>query len=345
MRGSSVLQRPEALKRNIAKILTAFVVGLVTVFGSALVYSNLQQERDLVPAVNSPENSIQEDQQQTMSSTTVVLPEPSARNTVVDEQPAEATLPSHSPKGSGLVNSQPVPQRIPVSKPIVRAASVRPDALPVSNSSSPQRVPYSNAAPQLPSTPIQESRDMPTLVQHIPNIEQPQRAAKLPQFHLESVVPAPLSKPVVIPATTTLAVRLSETLSSDRNQLGDTFRATLASPLVVDGYMLANAGATVLGRIEASHRASLFGGPSKLSVSLTAIDTWNGQRARLETGWREVKGARHRLANTAKMTAGFGEDHSGSGLGAEARTAVLPVGAELTFILTASLTGTGTQQR
>lgn len=333
MRGSSVLQRPEAVKQNMAKILTAFLVGLVTVFGSALVYSNLQQERDLVPAVNLPESPTQEDRQQTTPSTKESSPEPSPRNTVIGGQSAETALPSrpHSLNGPSPMN----PQRAPVPKLAASAAGVRLDVPPVIIDSFPRHAPY--------SMPIREGegKDTPGLAQHAPSVEQSQRAAaEPPQTHPESVSFAPLLKPVVVPATTTLAIQLAETLSSDRNQLGDTFRAKLAFPLVVDGYLLAETGATVLGRVETSHRASMFGKRSELSVSLTAIDIWNGQQIRVETGWREVKGTRNMLTNTA-----FREDHAGSGLRVDARTAVLPAGAELTFILTAPLTATGTRQR
>lgn len=333
MGGSSVLQRPEAVKQNVAKILTAFAVGLVTVFGSALVYSNLQQERDLVPAVNLPESSTQEDQQQTAPSAKEISPEPSPRNTVVGGQSAETTLLSrpHSLNGLSPMHPQPVPQRAPVPKLAASTAGVRPDAPLVSSNSFPRHAPY--------SIPIQESKDMSGSIRRTPGIEQPQHAnTEPPQTHPELVSSAPSFKPVVVPATTTLTVRVSETLSSDRNQLGDTFRATLASPLVADGYLLAETGATVTGRVEASRRSSLFGGRSKLSVSLTAIGTWSGKQIRVETGWREVKGTHNMLTNTA-----FREDHAGSGLRVDAKTAILPAGAELTFILTAPLTADGTR--
>jgi hypothetical protein len=136
----------------------------------------------------------------------------------------------------------------------------------------------------------------------------------------------------MVPATTALTVQLSDTLSSDYSRPGDTFRATLAAPLVVDGYLLADSGTTLQGRVEAVRKASLMGGRSELSVSLTEIGTWNGQRTRLQTGLREVKGASMKAA-------------VGSGFVARTRAAILPAGAQMTFILVSPLTATGTRTR
>jgi hypothetical protein len=181
----------------------------------------------------------------------------------------------------------------------------------------------------------------------------------------EPIASAPAPKVVVVPATTSVEVQISETLSSDHNRPGDTFRATLAAPLIVDGYLLAEAGASVRGRVESSQKAALLGGQSELSVTVTEIDTREGQHTRVETGRRKVKGTSVTLTNTAKMATGaavgavvgafqgaakgagmssaaFEEGHAGSRFMPGTRTAVIPAGAQLTFILVAPLTTTGT---
>jgi hypothetical protein len=364
MHGNPTLDRPEAVTQNIAKVLAAFVMGLVTVFGGALVYSHLQQEREPVavaplarpeqptPSVELPtlvtvpvpdllENSIRgEDRKQTTISTASVSPEPSPRNVIVPGQPAETVLPAqpHSSDRHGAENSQPVQQRVPVQGLVAALHASSPPAL------------------------SQEAKYTPGLERDHADIEQPQRAAT------EPVSSEPASKAVMVPASAALTVRLSDTLSSDRNRPGDMFRATLVSPLEVDGYLLAEAGATVLGRVVTSRRAPLIGGRSELSVILTGIDTSDGQLTRMETGWRKVKGTRSTLTNTAKMASGatvgavvgavtgaakgagiagsaLKEDRENSGLIAGPRTAVFPAGAELTFILVAPLTATGTRHR
>jgi hypothetical protein len=61
-------------------------------------------------------------------------------------------------------------------------------------------------------------------------------------------VPPPPNK-VTIPSGTVLTVRLSETLSTEKNQPGDQFTAVLDQPLVVDGFVLAERGARAQGKI------------------------------------------------------------------------------------------------
>jgi hypothetical protein len=58
-----------------------------------------------------------------------------------------------------------------------------------------------------------------------------------------------------IPAGTFIIVRLNEFLSSDRNRTGDNFTATLAQPLVIDGYTVANRGQLVIGVVADAQKA------------------------------------------------------------------------------------------
>jgi len=48
---------------------------------------------------------------------------------------------------------------------------------------------------------------------------------------------------------TYVTVRVNQWLSSDRNQQGDAFTATLEQPIVVDGIVVAQRGQTVAGRV------------------------------------------------------------------------------------------------
>ncbi len=343
------MDRSEAVTHNIPKVLAAFVTGLVTVFGGALIYSNLQWSSEplqtaqharwkratpsinppasaVVPARNLPENS------------TAVLPEHSMQSTTVLVRPA--------PK-----NSESVSQPAPVQK------TIAPPPVSVTLSHAPQLSSNSNVLWQLPPALIQDSKKAPKPEQNNASVEQPQRAAFVPaQNHPEPVSSAPESKMITVPATTVLEVQLADTLSSDLNRPGDTFRATLALPLIVSGYLLAEAGTTVLGRVEASRRAPLIGGQAELSVTLTEIDTSNGGRTRVETGERKVKGVRSTLTNTAGTVVGsvtgagmtssaLEKRRENSRLMAGPRTALFPAGAQLTFILIAPFTATGTRPR
>jgi hypothetical protein len=81
---------------------------------------------------------------------------------------------------------------------------------------------------------------------------------------------------------TFVTVRTNQMLSSSHNQVGDTFSATLAQPLVVDGVVLANRGQTVYGRVadvEKQHSDR----PSRLKLELTGITLADGTQAGLRS--------------------------------------------------------------
>lgn len=80
-----------------------------------------------------------------------------------------------------------------------------------------------------------------------------------------------------------IPVRLVDGLSSDRNQPGDTFHATLEKELVADGFVIAERGARVEGRVVAADRGGKVGGAASLAVVLTTIHTLDGQAMPVDT--------------------------------------------------------------
>src|SRR5579862_2779431 len=60
---------------------------------------------------------------------------------------------------------------------------------------------------------------------------------------------APVPAQLTLKPGTFISVRVNQLLSSDRNQQGDAFTATLDRPLVVDGFVVAQPGQTVAGRV------------------------------------------------------------------------------------------------
>jgi hypothetical protein len=81
----------------------------------------------------------------------------------------------------------------------------------------------------------------------------------------------------------TVAVRLEESLSTDRATAGDTFQAVLAEPLVVDNLVIAERGARATGSIIESQKGARLGNTSFLELALTSILTSDGQRVSLAT--------------------------------------------------------------
>lgn len=160
---------------------------------------------------------------------------------------------------SGLVFAQD-----PSSSGGWRRVGDRPPAsqpLPPSQSQDPEPVDRSDAYGQ----PVQQQSAPPA---SLSDRDEPQRpASNRPAYGLPDEI-------TVRPGTY-ITVRLGQPLSSDRNQPGDTFVATLAQPLVVDGIVVANRNQTVYGRVAETERARADR-PSRLALELTSVTLADG---------------------------------------------------------------------
>jgi hypothetical protein len=93
----------------------------------------------------------------------------------------------------------------------------------------------------------------------------------------------PIPGKLTIKPGTFITVRLTQGLSSDRNQTGDPFAATLAQPLIVDGVVLANRGQTLGGKVVEAKKAGRVEGVSRLAVQLTDLTLADGQPVPIQT--------------------------------------------------------------
>lgn len=124
-----------------------------------------------------------------------------------------------------------------------------------------------------------------------------------------------------VPATLTLqsgvslTVRVNQWLSSDRNQIGDTFYATLVQPLIVDGVVVARRGSQVTGRVT-EVKKSHVDGSSKLGIQLNSISTVDGQQVPVQS---EVMDRNGSTASTGSQVGAVGATTAvGAGIGAVA---------------------------
>src|SRR3984893_3731416 len=76
---------------------------------------------------------------------------------------------------------------------------------------------------------------------------------------------------VTVPAGTSLLVRTIDSVDSDKNHVGDRFRASLEQDLSVDGVVVAPRGADVYGRLAEAKESGHFEGKSQLKLELTDI--------------------------------------------------------------------------
>lgn len=120
-----------------------------------------------------------------------------------------------------------------------------------------------------------------------PAVETAQARPQWP-FQLASMTaPPPMLEPepnrVTLVAGTLLTVRLVDALSSERNQPGDVFHATLDQPLIVDGFVIAERGANAEGRVVTIGEAGRVKGSALLAIELTRFETSDGQSIEVKT--------------------------------------------------------------
>ena len=118
--------------------------------------------------------------------------------------------------------------------------------------------------------------------------------------------PAP-APPVVVPAGTTLTVRLGEALGSKLSSPGQSFKATLADAVSVDDKEVIPAGAEAKGTVVDAKPLGKLKGGALLEVRLTSIEV-NGASQSIETTAveRQEKGKGKRSAVMAGGGAALG---------------------------------------
>ena len=96
--------------------------------------------------------------------------------------------------------------------------------------------------------------------------------------------PPPLVPPsLTIPAGTVIQIRTTDFLSSDGNHKGDTFIATLAQPIVIDGWVVMRRGQTITGQVTDAVRAGRVKGVSRLQLDLSQLTLVDGQLVPVQT--------------------------------------------------------------
>src|SRR5208337_3547462 len=95
---------------------------------------------------------------------------------------------------------------------------------------------------------------------------------------------------LTLKAGTFVTVRVDQMLSSDKNQAGDAFSATLTRPLVVNGVIVAQRGEILGGRVGEAQKAGRVTGVSHLAVQLTDLTLVDGQHVPIETELTSLTG-------------------------------------------------------
>lgn len=140
----------------------------------------------------------------------------------------------------------------------------------------------------------------------------PSPYAQPPQNYTQ---PAAVPSQITLPAGTIVRVRVNEKLSSDKNQAGDTFTATLVQPLIANGLVVAQPGQNIVGRVSEAVKAKEGKGRSRLGLDLTELSLVDGQQIPIRTQLMEY----HRATNDARDTGVVvGTTATGAAIGAVA---------------------------
>jgi hypothetical protein len=128
-------------------------------------------------------------------------------------------------------------------------------------------------APAAQPAPAAESPD-PTQPVASPDSQ----AQKLAPNSPNNPPPYGLPPQLTVKPGTFVMVRVNQMLSSNKNQPGDVFSATLMQPMVVDGVVVAQRGQTVMGRVAEAQKAK-SGHDSRLGLELTGLTLADGTQA------------------------------------------------------------------
>lgn len=281
--------------RAVVKVLSAFSAGVLLALGAAIVHS---RETVVTGAVHSA---------------------PGPKTASVHREASKVTL-----QQEGRAEQRPAP----VAPAIAEART------------SPRPAPKKDPRPAERNKPVQlsaEAGDMhphPAVSQQVTDGGRNPWSVPVPPPPPNSVPSSPQTSPpaqtstqppqphvVTLPAGTTLSVRLGESLSSDSTNEGDKFQATLDAPVVSDGFIIADRRSRVVGRVVQANRAGRVKGLSNLALSVTEINTTDGQRVPVETdsyekwGNSSVKGDAAKVAGAAALGAIIGAI-AGGGKGA-----------------------------
>jgi hypothetical protein len=207
--------------------------------------------------------------------------------------PAAESQPTPEVAKPAVPRRKPSPTRAPKEQAAELVAENQPPAEPTPTEPAPD-----TPAPTPPPPPPQPA-------EQTTQPEPPPPPVLNPPSGTETAPPPPRTPhTLTIPASTALAVRLNETLSSDKNHPGDAFSATLDQPLVIDGFVIAERGARLQGKVLEAERAGHAKGGSSLSVHLTGLHTSDGQDVAIETERYHKEGPSAASNDVKKVGAG-----------------------------------------
>jgi hypothetical protein len=259
---------------------------------------------------------------------------------------AEATPPAPAPTAAPpAAEAAPPPVTQAKAPAAVEPAPLAPKPRPAAGTRpKPSAAPADNAP-----APTAHPTEPAPAVEHKEPAPPPPPPVKVPEF-----------RELTIPAGTTLSATLATSLASDTSKVEDTVRATLKSPVAIEGFELLPSGATIVGHVTKAEAAGKVKGRALLAFRFNSVDLAAGpENISTETISREAASTKGKDAAKIGVGAGAGAviggiigggsgAATGAAIGGGAGTATvlatkgdevrLPAGTPVSVKLTAPLT-------
>jgi hypothetical protein len=278
-----------------SRAVSAFALGLCLSFG-AQAQQDPQQQQQPDPSQQQTDQQRQDRTQQQQDQSQQQSPQSQA------QQPPAPPPPDQQP--APPPDSRPKPKYAPqdADKPPYASDYPQPGG-PRAHAPSPDQYdPDQDQAPQDGAAPNDQRNGQPPYdprydqqngqQQNAPRQDGAYRNA--PRAPRANVPVQPPPAALTIPAGTIISVRINEYLSSDRNQVGDRVTATLQSPIVASGWVVARRGQVLTGQVEVAQKAGRVKGTSQLGIELTDLTLVDGQQRPILTAlWKGSAGTSH----------------------------------------------------
>lgn len=287
----------------IAVLSIFFAMGCAKKADDAAIVTNIQSRMFSSPQLKGSDVKVSSDRGEVTLSGTV--PSDAARldayklalqtigATKVNDQMSVASAPVTSVATEAVSTAAPPSQAPP------------PDATPVRKPKSPSPLPRKNQTPAEKATSREPSQD----VAGIPPpaaIEADATPPAAPPSVVPAAPPAPAPAPqprnVVVPAASTVSIRMIDGVDSAVNHSGEIFHASLDAPLVVGDSVVVPRGADVYVRLASASSAGHLKGKSELHLELVKMDFQGRSYDLVSNTYAEVGSSRG--ANTAKKVGG-----------------------------------------
>jgi BON domain len=186
-------------------------------------------------------------------------------------------------------------------KTVINNLQLASASTPASGDMMSETQPREEPAPAASSRRATSTRGRNTAYRNRINQTRPTASTSSTGLGSNAVAPAPAPvRPatVTISERTPISARLIDSISSETAKEGDTFRASLDNPIVVDDRVVIPEGSEIEGRVVAAKSAAHFKGSSQLILELTTIKA-GGRSYEISTSQWEKQGT-----GRGKRTAG-----------------------------------------